>query len=256
MPLPSLFGGKKEVPEFTIEQLMTEVNKSLDLKLKASVGDAVKLHIEPIKAQVDTLTSQLPTINEALGKLISGGGAPPAIPPGGGAPPASGGGNPAIPPEVNVQLREQTQQIKTLTEGMRKVQADKEAAEKRAEETDRFSQVRTALQGMPFVSEQAANTAFQQVIPHVRRLDDQSLVATVNGDNFPVSAFSKEFLEKEHAYLFKSSGSSGSGAPAQGTGVHLGPKGNTDMIKPGMSATDRAAVMQAIREAMPTSSAA
>jgi len=76
----------------------------------------------------------------------------------------------------------------------------------------------------------------------------------VNGDVLPVPTFVKDYLEKDHAYLFKTSGSSGSGAAAQpgASNIRYGTKANTDNIKVGMSAETRQATVDAIREAMAT----
>jgi hypothetical protein len=231
----------------TLEQVMAEVNKNLETRLsvkfdefkKTGLGDAIKTQLDPLKAS-------LTTINEALSKLTSGGGG--VTPPAGGS--GGTGGDGGRSPEVNAQLRTLTDTVKAQGGTIAQLQADKEKAERRAEETDRHSVIRTALNGLPFVNEKAADTAFSIVSPHVRRLDDGALVAESNGENFPVQAFTKDFLEKEHGYLFKASGASGSGASSSTATTHFGAKADTNMIKVGMKAEDRASVVESIAAAL------
>jgi len=241
-------GGGGTPPPVTLEGIMAEVTKLLDAKVGAKFDDFKKVGLaEAIKAQVEPVSSQLTTINEALGQLVAGQKGP-----GGGE-----GGAPVkgqVSPEVNAQLRNLTEQLKTQGGEIAGLRTAKEAAEKRAEETERFSTIRTSLNGLPFVSDKSAETAFSIVVPHVRRLDDGSLVAGINGDNFPVDAFVKDFLQKEHGYLFRTTGASGSGAPASGSGVRMGSKVDINSIKVGMKAEDRQAAVDSIAAALQSAS--
>ena len=250
----TILGGKGAgdgtTPSVTLEQVMAEVGKTIDAKLSAKFDDFKKTGVaDAIKAQVDPVTAQLATINDALAKLVAGGGAGGA---GGTGGTGGGAGEGALKtsPEVNAQLRDLTQKLQSQGTEITTLKTAKETAERHAEETDRHSTIRTALTGMPFVNDKAAQTAFGIVLPHVRRLDDGSLVAGIGGDNFPVDAFTKDYLEKEHGYLFKPSGASGSGAPSNGGGVRMGAKVDTSVIKVGMDAKDRAAVVESIAAAM------
>jgi hypothetical protein len=235
-------------PPVTIEGVMAEVTKLLDAKVGAKFDDFKKTGlVDAIKAQVDPVNSQLTTINEALGKLVAGQGGSGGSGSGDGG--GTGGSKPQVPPEVNAQLRAFTDQLKAQGTEIASLRTAKETAEKRAEETERFSVIRTALGGLPFVSDKSAETAFSIVQPHVRRLDDGSLVAGIGGDNYPVDAFTKDFLQKEHAYLFKTTGASGSGAPPAG-GIRMGAKVDTNQIKIGMKQEDRQSVVDAIGAAL------
>jgi hypothetical protein len=237
-------GDGAAVPPVTLEGVMAEVSKLLDVRLSAKFDDFKKTSLgEAIKAQVEPVNSQLTTINEALGKLVAGQGGSGVA--GGGD--GSGANNKQqLPPEVNAQLKNLTDQLKAYGNEIQTLKTAKESAEKRAEETERFSTIRTALNGLPFVSDKSAETAFSIVSPHVRRLDDGSLVAGVNGDNFPVDAFAKDFLQKEHGYLFRTTGASGSGAHTAGSGVRMVAKADTNTIKAGMKQDDRQAVVDSI----------
>lgn len=236
--------GDSTTPPVTIDGVLAEVTKLIDAKLGAKFDDFKKAGLgDAIKAQVEPVSAQLATINEALGKLVAGGGQ------GGGEP--AGGGKPQVSPEVNAQLKQFQDLLKAQGTEITSLKTAKEQAEKRAEETERFSTIRTALNGLPFVSDKSAETAFSIVSPHVRRLDDGSLVAGINGSDYPVDAFAKDFLEKEHAYLFRTTGASGSGAPATGSGVRMGAKVDINSIRPGMKQEERQAAIEAIAAAMP-----
>jgi hypothetical protein len=224
---------------------MAEVNKSIDVKVGARFDDFKKTGLpDVIKQQIEPLTGQLTTINEALGQLVAGNKGTP--------PPAGSEGKTTVDPAMNAQLSQLTQLVKTQGAQLEQLKVAKADAEHRAEETDRFSTIRGSLTSLPFVNDAAADTAFKIVSPHVRRLEDQTLVAGVNGDVLPVPAFVKDYLEKDHAYLFKTSGSSGSGATSQpgASSIRYGAKVNTDSIKVGMSAETRQAAVDAIKEAM------
>lgn len=241
--------GDGTPPALTLEGVMTEVGKLIDARVGAKFDDFKKTGLsEAIKTHVEPVNTQLTSINEALGKLVAGTGGSGSP---GGEPPASGSGRQQLPPEVNAQLKTLTDQVKAYGSEIQGLKTAKDAAEKRAEETERFSTIRTALNGMPFVSDKSAETAFSIVSPHVRRLDDGSLVAGVNGENnFPVDAFAKDYLQKEHGYLFKSSGASGSGAPAAGTGVRMGSRADINSIKIGMKPDERQAIVDSIASAL------
>jgi len=238
-------GDSGAASSVTLEQVMVEVNKTIDSKLGARFEDFKKTGLsEAIASHVKPVNEQLTTINEALNKLVSNPGTTPI-----GDGTNRGGGN-MIPPELNAQLRTLNDTVKNQGKTIADLQAAKESAEKRAEETERHSTIRTALNGLPFVNDRASETAFSIVLPHVKRMDDNTLVASINGENFPVPAFAKDFLEKEHAYLFKASGVSGSGAPNTGSGVRMGAKIDINSIKPGMKLDDRAAAVEAISAVM------
>ena len=242
-------GGDGAPPPVTLEGVMAEVSKLLDVRLSAKFDDFKKTGLgDAIKAQVEPVNSQLTTINEALGRLVAGQGALGGS--GGGDGGGAGGSKQQLPPEVNAQMKSMGDQLKAYGNEITALKSAKESAERRAEETERFSTIRTALNGLPFVSDKSAETAFSIVQPHVRRLDDNSLVAGINGDNFPVDAFAKDYLQKEHGYLFRTTGASGSGAPVAGTGVRMGVRADTNSIKIGMKQEDRQAVVDSIAAAL------
>ena len=239
--------GDGAVPPVTIEGVMAEVAKLVDAKVGAKFDDFKKSGLsDAIKAQVEPVNSQLATINDALAKLVAGQGSP------GGAGEAvgTGAGRQQLPPEANARFKELTDQLKSYGAEISTLKTAKEQAERRAEETERFSTIRTALNGLPFVNDKAAETAFSIVSPHVRRLDDGSLVAGISGDNFPVDAFTKDYLQKDHGYLFRTTGASGSGAPATGSGLRMGAKADINSIKVGMKQEDRQAAVDAISAAL------
>lgn len=238
----------------TLESIMAEVNKNLDARFSAKFDDFKKTGLtDAIKAHVDPVMAQLTTVNEALGKLVAGTGG------GGGTPPPDAGKG-QVPPEINVRLQQLTERVGKQDLTISALETAKATAEKRAEETDRHSVIRTALNsvgsdGLAFVNEKAQETAFSIILPHIRRLEDGGLVAELAGDNFPVTDFTKDYLKKEHNYLFKSTGTSGSGAPVNPGSPRLITKADTNSIKIGMKPEERQAVLDSIGAAMASSAA-
>jgi hypothetical protein len=235
-------------PSLTLESIMAKVNEALDLKIKATfddfgknkLPDAIKVHLEPV-------TGQLGTINEALAKLVAGDhGAPPANP-----------DSKDIPPAVNVQLKTMTEKLAAQDNALNSLKAAKEEAEKRAEKTERHAFIRNSLAPLKFINAAAAETAFGIVEKHVQRLGDGTLVADLDGSKYPVPEFAKDFLEKEHAYVFAPYGVAGSGAPSGGGApMRPGLRATTEMIKPGMKSEDRDRVVRDITTALAESQAA
>jgi hypothetical protein len=90
----------------------------------------------------------------------------------------------------------------------------------------------------------------------VKRLDDGTFIAGLNDtEAFPLDAFAKEYLSKEHAYLLGRTGMGGSGAPgASGAPHRVGMRVDTNDIKVGMKPETRQAAIDAITAVMSTSS--
>lgn len=241
----------KDNQEVTLEQLMVEVNKSVDAKVGAKVDDLKIKIADDIKATVVVpFSEQFTTLNEALGKLVatSGTGAGGS---GGGA--GQGGGNAGAPsPELNAQVKALNEQVKSQSTEITKIRQEKQAADERSERVEREASIKQSLLNLPFVNEKAASTAFTIVAPMVRRLDDGSLVATSDGTDYPVESFVKDYLDKEHAYLLKGSGYSGSGASAGNAGGRGMARVDISEIKPGMSVEKRQQVMDAIKASIAT----
>lgn len=224
-----------------MDSVLAEVDKRVGARLTA---DFEKFRKEGLATAIEEkLAPVTGTLNEILTKLSA---APAA--------PGSGQGNGAenqnrVPPEVNVtlkQLQETTKQQGTMIETLKK---EKLEADQRAERSDRHSSIRAALNNMHFISDVAAQTAFTIVEPHIKRMDDSSLIGGINGDNFPVDAFVKDYLTKEHNYLLRATGSSGSGAPAN-AGLRMGVKADLSDIKIGMKPETRESIVASIGAAL------
>lgn len=226
----------------TMDAILAEVDKRLNSAItghfdkfkKEGLSSAIKEHIDP-------LSQTLSGISETLGKLTPGNPNPNAN---------SNNPNPqGNDPNTNVllkQLQETTKNQGTMIETLRK---EKQEADERAERSERHGTIRQALSNMHFISDVAAQTAFKIVEPSVKRLDDGVLVGSVNGSDFPIDAFVKDYLTKEHPYLLRASGSSGSGAPAN-TSVRMGVKADLSDIKPGMKPETRESIVASIGAAL------
>lgn len=223
-----------------IEVVVAEVMKALLPQISARFDSMTKALPDLILPHFEPITAQLTSITEKIGQTPT--------------PPSDGKG--AIPPEVNAQIKAMSETVRAQGAELQSLKAAKETAEKRAEETERHSAVRTALMNLPFVNDRAAETAFSIVSPFVRRLDDGSLVAgSTGGENFPIPSFVKDVLEKDHSYLFKPTGAGGSGAPAS-AGNNRGAPSRFDIgqIAPGMTPEKRAEALAAIVAAIPQAS--
>ncbi len=233
-------GGGGGEAALTMEAVLAEVDKRIGANLSAGFD---KFRKEGLSSAIDEklapITSSLTGITDAISKLTPAATTTP------------GNTSQQVPPEVNVQLKqllETTKQQGTMIESLKK---QKEEADTRAERSERHSIIRGSLNNLHFTSDAAAQTAFTIVEPHIKRMDDGALIGAIpNGDNFPVDAFVKDYLTKEHSYLLRASGASGSGAPANSSGVRMGVKADLGDIKTGMKPETRESVVASIAAAL------
>jgi hypothetical protein len=127
-----------------------------------------------------------------------------------------------------------TQQLTTLKEQLNGERTAREKAEK-------VSAVERALSGFNFASPTARTDAANILQQNSKRRSDGTFV--ING--VPLEAWAKDKLPSERGYLL---------APERGpggsTGATGGKRATTEMIKIGMSAEDRAAVMSALSQSL------
>jgi hypothetical protein len=234
-------GGADPNAVLTMEAVITEVNKVVEAKMAGALDKFKKEGLAPaIQEQLTPINASLTSINDAIGKLSPNPSPNPN-------PTPQGGGNPD--PQTNVLLKQLQDTTKAQGQQIETLRKEKEEAEKRAETSSRHGTVRQALGNMHFISDAASNTAFTLVEPAVRKLDDGSFVGTINGSDFPIDAFVKDFLTKEHSYLLRASGASGSGAPAS-PGVRMGVKADLNDIKVGMKSDVRDSIVASIGAAL------
>lgn len=246
-------GGAGAGAAITREEITGLINTAVNTTVNGAIATLKRVDLPKIiETSLAPVTLQFTSVNESLAKLLEGqnGGGN-----GGGSGAGNGGGNgggsgSGIPPEVNATLKRLEETVKNQGGTITKLQTDRDDANKRAEAAETNSTVKTALGEMKFASASAAQTAFSIVSPHIKRLEDGTVVA---GDNLPVLDFIKDFLPKEHAYLLAPTGNGGSGAGggSQGGGQRGGAaKGDISMIKADMKPEDRAAVVRSIGEAL------
>ena len=224
----------------TMEAVGAEIDKRLTASITTHFDKFRKENGTAIDEKLAPITTGLAGINEALAKLTQ--------------PPANGneGNNKNnVPPELNVTLKQLQDTTKTQGAQIETLKKEKMEADQRAEKSERHSVIHAALSNLHFVNDAAAATAFNVVEPNIKRLEDNSLIGAIgNGDHFPVDAFVKDYLTKEHSYLLRASGASGSGAPANGGGPRMGVKADIGDIKSGMSAETRSSVLASIGAAL------
>lgn len=229
-------GGGDPNAALTMEAVLAEVNKGLDAK----IAGQLQKYKESTDAQFAPITASLAGITEALGKLTQNPNPNPN---------PAGGGN-KMSPEENVLLKNLQDITKTQQQAIEKLTREKQESDQKAERSDRHSTIKGALNNMHFISDVAAQTAFTIVEPHIKRQDDGGLIGGVQGgDLYPVDAFVKDYLMKEHSYLLRASGSSGSGAPAN-PGVRMGAKADLSDIKVGMKPETRESIVASIGAAL------
>ena len=231
----------KEVVNATVN---ATVNNAIANLRKTDLPKIMKEHMDPVTAQLTSMTDILATL-----RGDQGGGQGQGSGSQGSGGQGSGGNTGNIPPEVNAALQE----LKRSNEGLKKqvesITLEKKEADKKAEEAERRAAIRAALGTLPYATDAASNTAFSIIEPHVKKTDDGTFIG---GDNLPLEAFIQDFLPREHAYLLKPLGSGGSGA---GTGGgNAGGKGRihatTEMIKTNMKPEEREAVQLGIANAL------
>jgi hypothetical protein len=128
------------------------------------------------------------------------------------APPPSPEPTPTPTPGSDPEKNALALQLKRLQEDSDKrikaLETTNAETQKRAEETERDSKIRSKLADFSFATEQAKETAFQLFKGAVTRSDDGSLVA---GD-LPFDKFIETELPGTHAYLLAPKDVSGAGA--------------------------------------------
>ena len=238
-------GGNGESGSLNMESIMAEVDKRVGNRITASLETFAKDTLaRSFDERINPLNASLAAINEALGKLAP---ANPQQNNGGGG---NGSGNSSVPPEVNVQLKQLLETTKNQSAALETLKKEKMEADQRAERSERHSIIKGALNSLHFTSDAAGSTAFTIVEPHIKRLDDGNLIGGINGDNFPVEAFVKDYLTKEHPYLLRGTGASGSGAPNGSGGVRMGVKADLGDIKVGMKPETRESIVASIGAAL------
>lgn len=226
----------------TMEAVTGEINKILGTRLstefekfkKEGLGEAIKAHLDPINTSLSGLADLLKNQHQNPDPNN----------------PNPAGGNKGPDPQTNVLLKELQDRTKAQGDQIQRLQREKQEADERAERSERHGTIRQALTNLHFVTDSAAKTAFQLVEPNVKRLDDGTLIGTVNGADFPLDAFVKDYLSKEHPYLLKASGISGSGAGSGTGGVRMGVKADVNDIKTGMKPETRESVVASIAAAL------
>lgn len=257
---PGLDGDGSGAPApLTADQVQTMVNTAVSSAMTNFRSKDLPKLFEP-------LTTQLTGITEALAGLTSqqqsaagaqggqgsqaGAGTGAGAQGGQGAQGAQGNG---VPPEINAQLKTLTDRVTAQDRNINNLQKERDDANKRAETAERNGVINTALGDLTFANPAAAKTAFGIIAPFVTKLDDGSFVGSVAGENpLPLADFVKDYIPRDHAYLLKQTGASGSGAGSPSSnGGGSGKVVDIGQIKPGMSADVRANILSAIQASMP-----
>lgn len=179
-------------------------------------------------------------------------------------PPPTGGGfdpnDPAykdLPPTMVNAFKLMHESNATLSNQVKEQTQKADDAQKQVETSNLSSAIQTALieltgNGGPAFSSPTAQATAADLL-RTRTKKNEADGSYVGPDNLPLAASAKEYLTKQHAYLFKPSGQSGSGASAGGTGGGTGGSSNLGMddIKPGMSTDEIAAISKVILSAVP-----
>lgn len=153
-------------------------------------------------------------------------------------------------PQMVARLMEQERQAKALQEQVQRLSTENAEAKRQAEQSERHSRIRAALGSFQFVSEDAADTAFNLMERQIRRDPDTgNLIGGPDGQALPFDIYIKETLNAKHAYLLGTKVAGGSGA-TRGD-AKLGSSntlvGTTEMIRPGMRPEERQAVISQIQ---------
>lgn len=124
--------------------------------------------------------------------------------------------------------------------------ASSKAAEDRAKELAKSSALDRILADYSFVAPSARQTALTLLNSAATANDAGELVA----NNLPVADFAKDFLTVQNPYLLAPANTPGTGAINGTGGIARGTTATLEMIKPGMSDADRAAVNASIKASL------
>jgi hypothetical protein len=213
--------------------------KGLESKLTKTFGDTVSHSMTPVLEQLQGFGEVI----KALGGNRNGAGAE-----GGNA--GAPGSNVAVDPVITARLLETERKAKTLESTVTQLQEENKQAKLEAERAERHSRIRSALGGMQFVSDDAAETAFELMERAIRRDPETgNLVGGPEGAVLPYDVYVKEALNSKHGYLLGMKQNGGAGAVRGDnrfatSGMTVG---TTEMIKPGMRPEERAAVVAQIQ---------
>ena len=246
-------GGTGGTVPLTLEAILAEVDKRSATSLAAALdtfkkGDLTKVLDERL-TPVSTALSSINEAGQALSTAHASAGGGTGGGTGGGA--GAGTGSSAIPPELNAQMKELKALVQNQGNTITTLQTAKADADKRAETAERHGVIRQALSGLSFTNDAAAKTAFVLTEAYIKRLDDGMLVGSSGVDNLPVDTFVNEFIAKEHGYLLRPVGGSGSGGGvSQGQPLRQGMRSSIEDIKPGMTPATREQVVASIAAAV------
>ncbi len=216
----------------TMEAVNAAINGAVT-KMKAEVGTMVTTALKPFEgvgAQLTTVSETLTALQEKANEGKSG----------------KGGKDDELPPAVALQIKTLTDGQKKLTESLAGETKRREEAEKAAKDTKLDSGLREALDQFTFVNPEAKNDAFSLLRSQVEFGEDGSLVA----GGLPMADFVKSFVpeKKGHLLATKQVGGAGAsaGSPGSGKGFQM------ESIKNGMTPADTQAAAGAILAALKT----
>lgn len=142
-----------------------------------------------------------------------------------------------VDPRMNGQLLELRRANERLQQQMQEFQQAREDAERRAEETDRFSTLNGHLSDLPWRDGKGREIAFDYLKPRAKRAEDGTIVI----DDLPAKQWIDENGPDLFAGFFQPKAAQGAGAFNSGFGAK-GKGPDTDQIRPGMSAEEAKAV--------------
>ncbi len=156
-------------------------------------------------------------------------------------------------PQLTARLLDTEKTSKALQQQVERLQKENEEARKEAERADRHGRIRSSLNQFQFVSDDAAETAFNLMEREIRRDPETgNLIAGPEGRVLPFDVYAKETLNSKHAYLLGVKQSAGAGASRGDVSKYTANAGNnnmvgtTEMIRPGMRKEERDAVIAQI----------
>lgn len=216
------------INEDRVRSIVTEAIKGVRTDLTKSVTEAVT-----------PITSQLEAFAEVL-KALQPQHAP-----------KNSENNPD--PQLTARLLDTEKTSKALQQQVERLQKENEEARKEAERADRHGRIRSALNSFQFVSDDAAETAFNLMEREIRRDPETgNLIAGPEGRVLPFDVYAKETLNSKHAYLLGMKQSAGVGATRGDVNKYTANTGGnsmvgtTEMIRPGMRKEERDAVIAQI----------
>ncbi len=169
-----------------------------------------------------------------------------ATPPPGEAPAGDpSGADPGAPkgtpdPAINAKMQSLERQIKTLTDGMKASEAERNTERELRLESERRAAIKDAMSAIPFRDQTSSEAFFKIVSSDIERDEEGNLVAKSDSGPLPVADYIRGMSEKLSGLLAPKGGGGSGASPGRAPANR---QFTLDDIRPGMSPEDEREIL-------------